>query len=177
MQRDTESCLRNDSHTEASWLHQRFGIQHTRAHTYAHLLTQGKEKYYIFIKARKIYARKTFISHSKTRRCFIPQSRQLLSVAPHPSSRAGHWAEGMSPSLVCVIQSGGNMRYLQRRKGKEGTIARRHFAEEITGTASRNFYIPHYISPTECQQSQPEQLTTFSVPLLQKNEKVCACGG
>lgn len=116
----------------------------THAHTYAHLLTQGNEKYYIFIKARRIYARKLFVSHLQNTEMLqsVEQTKSFFQYPIIPNSRTGHWAESIKPRLVCMIQSSKNMRYIQCRKGKEVAIERRHFSEETTEAAFRSFCIP-----------------------------------
>jgi len=61
---------------------------------YAHLLTQGKEKYYIFIKARQIYARKPFQKHRDASRIKADQSYfQHLIIL---NSRTGPWADTLA---------------------------------------------------------------------------------
>lgn len=87
LQRDTESCLRNDSHTEANWLQWRLGIQHTQAHS----LTQGNDKYYIFIKGGFMQ----FVADVQNTEMLqsLKQRKGFFQGPIVPNCRTGHWAE------------------------------------------------------------------------------------
>lgn len=146
---ETERCLRNDSHTEASWLHQRFGIQHT--HTYAHLLTQGNEKYYIFIKARRIYARKSFVAHLQNTEMLqsVKEMKSFFHYPIIPNSRTGHWAESINPKQSAWSNQVATSS-TQRRKGKEVATERRLFFQRKPQKQLSEAFIFHTdnVSPT-----------------------------
>lgn len=118
------------------------------AHTHRHSLTQGNDKYYIFIKARRIYARKQFVAYVQNTEMLqsLKQTKGFFQGPIIPKSRTGHWAE-QKPQTGLGDPIKQKHAAHTTEKGQGGGIEKRHFQRKTQKQLSEAFIFHNNTSP------------------------------